>query len=45
MGCIDRDEIEYKGNGIGGHTQENFESAIKKAEKKQNKYSMFKSLL
>ena len=25
---IDRDEVEYKGNGIGGHTKENFDKAI-----------------
>lgn len=30
---IDRDEFEYTGNGIGGHSQKNFNSAIEEAEK------------
>lgn len=28
---IDRDEVEFKGKGFGGHTQENFDNAIKSA--------------
>lgn len=29
---IDRDEVEFKGKGFGGHTQENFDNAIKTAD-------------
>ena len=35
---IDRDEIEFKGKGFGGHTQENFDNAIKLAN--ENKISV-----
>ena len=29
---IDRDEVEFKGKGFGGHTKENFDNAIKSAD-------------
>ncbi|WP_191014029.1 RloB family protein [Treponema zioleckii] len=34
---IDRDAVEFKGKGFGGHTEENFNQAISEAEKKNVK--------